>query len=78
MSANSEPEEGQSIGGSSSRTVQEKRRCRSGENVGVARAGYDYAAAHFTDFPESDAQDGEIDTVMSGNIAMAMGGAAVV
>jgi len=47
-----------------------------GENVGVARAGYDYAAAHFTDFPNPMPKTENRYAIMSGNIAMAMGGAA--
>src|SRR6266446_3265105 len=46
------------------------------ENVGVARAGYDYAAAHFTDFPNPMPKTENRYAIMSGNIAMAMGGAA--
>src|SRR5690348_14153030 len=46
------------------------------ENVGVARAGYDYAAAHFTAFPNLLPKTEKRYAVLSGNIAMAMGGAA--
>src|ERR1700752_2518551 len=46
------------------------------ENVGVARAGYDYAAAHFTSFPNPLPKTEKRYAVLSGNIAMAMGGAA--
>ena len=46
------------------------------ENVGVARAGYDYAAAHFTPFPSPLPKTEKRYAVLSGNIAMAMGGAA--
>jgi 2-oxoglutarate ferredoxin oxidoreductase subunit alpha len=46
------------------------------ENVGVARAGYDYAAAHFTPFPNSLPKTENRYAILSGNIAMAMGGAA--
>jgi 2-oxoglutarate ferredoxin oxidoreductase subunit alpha len=46
------------------------------ENVGVARAGYDYAAAHFTPFPNPLAKTEERYAILSGNMAMAMGGAA--
>src|SRR6516225_6950321 len=46
------------------------------ENVGVARAGYDYAAAHFTSFPNPLPKTQKHYAVLSGNIAMAMGGAA--
>jgi 2-oxoglutarate ferredoxin oxidoreductase subunit alpha len=46
------------------------------ENLDIARAGYDYAAANFLPFPNplpiSEAQY----AVLSGNIALAMGGAA--
>src|SRR5262245_49239352 len=46
------------------------------ENVGVARAGYDYAAAHFTAFPNPLPKTEKRYAVLSGNTAMAMGGAA--
>jgi len=46
------------------------------ENVGVARAGYDYAAAHFTAFPNPLPRTENRYAILSGNIAMAMGGAA--
>lgn len=46
------------------------------ENVGVARAGYDYAAAHFTAFPTPLPKTEKRYAVLSGNTAMAMGGAA--
>ena len=46
------------------------------ENVSVARAGYDYAAAHFTAFPHPLPKTGNRYAILSGNIAMAMGGAA--
>jgi len=46
------------------------------ENIGVARAGYDYAAAHFTAFPNPLPKTEKRYAVLSGNIAMAMGGAA--
>jgi 2-oxoglutarate/2-oxoacid ferredoxin oxidoreductase subunit alpha len=46
------------------------------ENVGVARAGYDYAAAHFKAFPNPLPKTEKRYAVLSGNIAMAMGGAA--
>jgi len=46
------------------------------ENVSVARAGYDYAAGHFKAFPKSLAKTENRYTILSGNIAMAMGGAA--
>jgi 2-oxoglutarate ferredoxin oxidoreductase subunit alpha len=46
------------------------------ENVGVARAGYDYAAAHFTAFPNPLPKTDNRYAILSGNIAMAMGGVA--
>jgi 2-oxoglutarate ferredoxin oxidoreductase subunit alpha len=46
------------------------------ENVGVARAGYDYAAAHFTDFSSPLPKTENRYAILSGNVAMAMGGAA--
>lgn len=46
------------------------------ENVSVARAGYDYAAARFTAFPNPLPKTDKRYAVLSGNIAMAMGGAA--
>ena len=46
------------------------------ENIGVARAGYDYAASHFTAFPNPLPKTEKRYAVLSGNIAMAMGGAA--
>jgi 2-oxoglutarate ferredoxin oxidoreductase subunit alpha len=46
------------------------------ENVGVARAGYDYAAAHFRPFPNPLPKTENRYAILSGNIAMAMGGAA--
>jgi len=46
------------------------------ENVGVARAGYDYAAAHFKSFLNPLPKTDNRYAVLSGNIAMAMGGAA--
>src|SRR6201988_3204295 len=46
------------------------------ENVGVARAGYDYAASRFTAFPSPLPKTEKRYAVLSGNIAMAMGGAA--
>jgi 2-oxoglutarate ferredoxin oxidoreductase subunit alpha len=46
------------------------------ENVIVARAGYDYAAAHFTTFPNPLPKTENRYAILSGNIAMAMGGAA--
>ena len=46
------------------------------ENVGIARAGYDYAAAHFSAFPNPLPKTENRYAILSGNIAMAMGGAA--
>ena len=46
------------------------------ENVGLARAGYDYAAAHFQPFPNSLPMTNNRYAVLSGNVALAMGGAA--
>jgi 2-oxoglutarate/2-oxoacid ferredoxin oxidoreductase subunit alpha len=46
------------------------------ENVSAARAGYDYAAAHFTAFPHPLPKTENRYAILSGNIAMAMGGAA--
>ena len=46
------------------------------ENVGVARAGYDYAAANFKAFPMPLPRTENRYAILSGNIAMAMGGAA--
>ncbi|HEV2576469.1 MAG TPA: 2-oxoacid:acceptor oxidoreductase subunit alpha [Acidobacteriaceae bacterium] len=46
------------------------------ENVAVARAGYDYAAAHFTAFPNPIPRTENRYAILSGNMAMAMGGAA--
>jgi 2-oxoglutarate ferredoxin oxidoreductase subunit alpha len=46
------------------------------ENVGVARAGYDYAAAHFAAFPIPVPKTDNRYAILSGNTAMAMGGAA--
>src|SRR5229473_1901097 len=46
------------------------------ENVGVARAGYDYAAANFTAFPRPLPKTENRYAILSGNTAMAMGGAA--
>src|SRR5215470_11405007 len=46
------------------------------ENVGVARAGYDYAAAHFKAFANPLPKAEKRYAVLSGNTAMAMGGAA--
>src|SRR4030095_1535919 len=46
------------------------------ENIGVARAGYDYAAAHFTAFANPLPKTENRYAILSGNIAMAMGRAA--
>ena len=46
------------------------------ENVGVARAGYDYAATHFTPFPFKLPQLATPLAFVDGNSALAMGGAA--
>jgi 2-oxoglutarate ferredoxin oxidoreductase subunit alpha len=46
------------------------------ENVGIARAGYDYAGANFKPFPWPLPMTGNRYAVLSGNTAMAMGGAA--
>jgi 2-oxoglutarate ferredoxin oxidoreductase subunit alpha len=46
------------------------------DNIGVARAGYDYAAAHFQAFPHPLPKVDERYAILSGNMALAMGGAA--
>src|SRR5947199_1496301 len=46
------------------------------ENVGVARAGYDYAARHFAAFLNPLPKTDKRYAVLSGNIALAMGGVA--
>lgn len=46
------------------------------ENVGVARAGYDYASSNFRPFPNPLPMTENRYAILSGNIAMAMGGAA--
>src|SRR5205807_6736407 len=46
------------------------------ENVGVARAGYDYSTAKFKPFPNPLPMTENRYAILSGNIAMAMGGAA--
>jgi 2-oxoglutarate/2-oxoacid ferredoxin oxidoreductase subunit alpha len=46
------------------------------ENVGIARAGYDYAASQFKPFAWPLPMTEKRYAVLSGNIAMAMGGAA--
>jgi 2-oxoglutarate ferredoxin oxidoreductase subunit alpha len=59
-------------------TLQFKRKGAAAvaENVGVARAGYEYAAAHFTAFPFSLPDTGKRLAFFEGNQALAMGGAA--
>ncbi|MBI2989501.1 MAG: 2-oxoacid:acceptor oxidoreductase subunit alpha [Deltaproteobacteria bacterium] len=59
-------------------TVQFKRKGESviAENVGVARAGYDYAEAHFKPLPFSLPNTGKRLAFFEGNQALAMGGAA--
>lgn len=59
-------------------TLQFKRKgpASVAENVGVARAGYDYAAAHFAPFPFSLPDTGKPLAFFEGNQALAMGGAA--
>ena len=46
------------------------------ENVGVARAGYEYAATHFTEFPFALPDLGKRLAFFEGNQALAMGAAA--
>jgi 2-oxoglutarate ferredoxin oxidoreductase subunit alpha len=46
------------------------------ENVGFARAGYDYAAANFKAFPFKAPNLGKGNAVLTGNMALAMGGIA--
>jgi 2-oxoglutarate ferredoxin oxidoreductase subunit alpha len=46
------------------------------ENVGIARAGYDYAAANFQAFPFKAPNLGKGNAVLTGNMAIAMGGIA--
>jgi 2-oxoglutarate ferredoxin oxidoreductase subunit alpha len=46
------------------------------ENVGMARAGYDYAKAHFKAFPDALPEGKKPLAVWTGNEAIAMGGAA--
>jgi len=46
------------------------------ENVGVARAGYEYAAAQFRPFARPLPMTGNKYSVLSGNMALAMGGVA--
>ena len=59
-------------------TLQFKRKGQAviAENVGVARAGYDYAAAHFKPLPFSLPETGKPLAFFEGNQALAMGGAA--
>jgi 2-oxoglutarate ferredoxin oxidoreductase subunit alpha len=59
-------------------TVQFKRKGEAviAENVAVARAGYDYAAAHFKPFAFSLPDTGKRLAFFEGNQALAMGGAA--
>ena len=59
-------------------TLQFKRKgpASVAENVGVARAGYDYAAQHFTAFPFTLPDTGKRLAFFEGNQALAMGGAA--
>ncbi|MEK7782946.1 MAG: 2-oxoacid:acceptor oxidoreductase subunit alpha, partial [Candidatus Binatota bacterium] len=59
-------------------TLQFKRKGAAvvAENVGVARAGYDYAAAHFKSFPFSLPDTGKRLGFFEGNQALAMGAAA--
>ena len=46
------------------------------ENVGIARAGHDYAAANFKAFPFKAPNLGKGNAVLTGNMAIAMGGIA--
>ena len=46
------------------------------QNVGIARAGYDYATANFKPFADPLPMTGNKYAVLSGNIALAMGGVA--
>ncbi|HEU4368730.1 MAG TPA: 2-oxoacid:acceptor oxidoreductase subunit alpha [Methylomirabilota bacterium] len=59
-------------------TLQFKRKGAAAvaENVGVARAGYAYAAAHFAAFPFALPDTGRPLAFFEGNQALAMGGAA--
>jgi 2-oxoglutarate ferredoxin oxidoreductase subunit alpha len=59
-------------------TLQFKRKGQAAidENVGVARAGYDYAAAHYTPFPTKLPNLDKPLAFVDGNSALAMGGAA--
>jgi 2-oxoglutarate/2-oxoacid ferredoxin oxidoreductase subunit alpha len=59
-------------------TLQFKRKgpATINENVGVARAGYEYAGSHFKAFPASLPDTGKKLAFFEGNQALAMGGAA--
>jgi 2-oxoglutarate ferredoxin oxidoreductase subunit alpha len=59
-------------------TLQFKRKGEAviAENVGVARAGYEYASAHFKPLPFSLPDTGKPLAFFEGNQALAMGGAA--
>lgn len=59
-------------------TLQFKRKGQAviDENVGVARAGYEYAASHFKSLPFSLPNTGKPLAFFEGNQALAMGGAA--
>src|SRR5215469_12245396 len=46
------------------------------ENVAIARSGYEYASGNFKPFPKSLPKTENRYAILSGNIAMAMGGAA--
>jgi 2-oxoglutarate ferredoxin oxidoreductase subunit alpha len=46
------------------------------ENVGIAKAGYDYAAANFKAFPFKAPNLGKGNAVLTGNMALALGGIA--
>src|SRR5919202_2700358 len=55
---------------------QKKGQAAVDENVGVARPGYDYAAAHYMPFRVPLPRGGEPLAFVDGNSALAMGGAA--
>jgi 2-oxoglutarate ferredoxin oxidoreductase subunit alpha len=55
---------------------QRKGQAAVDENVGVARAGYDYAAAHYLPFGFTLPETGKPLAFVDGNSALAMGGAA--
>lgn len=59
-------------------TLQFKRKgpATINENVGVARAGYEYAGSHFQPFPVALPETGKKLAFFEGNQALAMGGAA--